>query len=69
MLQHLNKENAVLHAPQHGKTDGLNAKTPFKIPLNDENIASTVHPKTGKKSIFAGRDPSFFVTPVGEKKS
>jgi len=66
-----NKENIVLHAPQPGKANPktpapgkMATKTPFKIPLDDEN--STVLPKTGKKGIFAGKDPSQFVTPVGE---
>ena len=69
-----NKENAVLHAPGHGKanpkTPGpgkmVAAKTPFKIPLNDEN--TTVLPKTGRRTLFAGKDPSQFVTPVGENQ-
>lgn len=67
-----NKENAVLHAPGHGKanpkTPGpakMAAKTPFKIPLNDEN--TTLLAKTGKKTAFVGRDLPQFVTPVGEK--
>jgi hypothetical protein len=69
-----NKENVVLQAPQAGKvnpkTPGpsrLAAKTPFRIPLNDENGTGTVMLKTGKKNLFAGKDPALFVTPVGER--
>ncbi|KAF8252620.1 hypothetical protein K440DRAFT_657829 [Wilcoxina mikolae CBS 423.85] len=68
-----NKENVVLHAPQagraHPKTPApgkMATKTPFKIPLNDEN--TTALPKTGKKTLFAGRDPSQFVTPAGPRR-
>ncbi|KAI5795048.1 hypothetical protein EDC01DRAFT_629802 [Geopyxis carbonaria] len=75
MLAHLNKENAVLEAPYGGKaslkTPGpgkMNSKTPFKIPLNDENGVGTLHPKTGKKNLFSGHDASQFVTPVGPRR-
>jgi hypothetical protein len=70
MLAHNNQENAVLAPPTGGKVFQTPAPgkmgAPFKIPLNDENGGSALHPKTGKKpSIFAGRDPSAFITPVG----
>lgn len=64
----LSKENVVLDAGKaNPKTPGpakLASKTPFKIPLNDEN-GLAAHPKTGKKAIFF-QDPSKFVTPIGE---
>jgi hypothetical protein len=72
MLAHNNQENVVIAPPTGGKAFQTPApgkmamKTPFKIPLNDENGGSALHPKTDKKpSIFAGRDPSAFITPVG----
>ncbi|KAF8538520.1 hypothetical protein BDD12DRAFT_806052 [Trichophaea hybrida] len=67
------KENFVLHAPQAGKAHPktpapgkMATKTPFKIPLNDEN--TTALPKTGKKTLFVGRDPSQFTTPAGPRR-
>jgi len=64
-----NKENDVLHVPHLGKvntkTPGpskLHLRTPYKVPLNDENIAG----KTSKKTLFVGKDSSLFVTPIGE---
>ncbi|RPA93992.1 hypothetical protein L873DRAFT_1815133 [Choiromyces venosus 120613-1] len=63
-----NKENdLIVHGPHMGKINAktpgpskLHPKTPFKIPLNDENAAG----KTGKKALFVGKDPSLFVTPI-----
>lgn len=65
----VNKENDLLtHGPHKGKMNAktpgppkLHPKTPFKIPLNDENVEA----KTAKKGLFGGKDPSLFVTPVG----
>ncbi|KAL0637732.1 hypothetical protein Q9L58_003292 [Maublancomyces gigas] len=67
-----NKENVIVHGPSHGagkinpKTPGparLNPKTPFKVPLNDDGL------KTGKNDIFAGHDPSMFITPAGPRRA
>ncbi|PWW75156.1 hypothetical protein C7212DRAFT_325083, partial [Tuber magnatum] len=63
-----NKENALIVPGQHlgkinAKTPGpskLHPKTPYKIPLNDENVAG----KTGKKALFVGKDSSLFATPI-----
>ncbi|KAA8909306.1 hypothetical protein FN846DRAFT_623078 [Sphaerosporella brunnea] len=79
MLTYNNQENVVSQAPQGGNGKALlqtpapgkmAMKTPFKIPLkNDENGAGSMHPQTGgKKSIFAGKDPLQFVTPVGPRR-
>lgn len=63
-----NKENVLIHGPSHGagkinpKTPGparLNPKTPFKVTLNDEKL------KIGGGDLFAGNDPSMFITPAG----
>lgn len=63
-----NKENVLVHGPSHGaskinpKTPGpskLNPKTPYRVTLNDDKL------KTGKKDLFAGKDPSMFITPAG----
>ncbi|CCX32305.1 hypothetical protein FPQ18DRAFT_377203 [Pyronema domesticum] len=63
-----NNENAILQAPS--KTSGPNkmlAKTPFKMPLNDENGAGEMFPKTGgKKTFLAG--PAAFMTPMGPRR-
>ncbi|KAH0611398.1 uncharacterized protein H6S33_010663 [Morchella sextelata] len=64
-----NKENVLIHGPSHGagkinpKTPGpskLNPKTPYKVSLNDEG---------GKSNLFAGKDPSMFITPAGPRRA
>jgi hypothetical protein len=68
-----NKENLVLQAPITSKANPKtpapgksSLKTPFKVPLNDENVIGVVNLKTGKKGFLAGRDASSFITPVGK---
>jgi len=73
MMLAANKENdIILHGPHLGKINAktpgpskLHPRTPYKVPLNDENVAG----KTSKKSLFIGKDSSLFVTPIGEFNS
>ncbi|CUS14554.1 unnamed protein product [Tuber aestivum] len=65
-----NKENALnAHVPHLGRINArtpgpskLHPKTPYKVPLNNENVAR----KAGKQTLFVGNESSQFVTPIGE---
>ncbi|KAL7267757.1 hypothetical protein RUND412_009642 [Rhizina undulata] len=68
----VNRENVLLQGSQTGRTNPRtpgpsNFKTPFKIPVNDENGLETIRKTGGPKNLFAG-NPEMFITPVGPRK-